>query len=103
MEFIATVDQWPLVKGAAIIIQWVDYDGGGHPTIQSGDFFPVFFGNPLKRVANAKVVIFHHQDRAVLEFEDKSSWHIRRIQWHPTLQFAAGASASLWNFERPAT
>jgi hypothetical protein len=102
MEFKATMVQWPPVKGAAIQIQWLNYDGAGqHRMIQCGDLFPVFFVNPRKRAANAKVVAFHHQGNVVLEFGDASRWHIRIIPWYPALQIEAGASASLWEFEQP--
>jgi hypothetical protein len=42
MEFKAIVDQWHIVKGAGILIQWLDYAGGPHFTLQAGDLFPVF-------------------------------------------------------------
>ena len=104
MGFKARVDQWPIVKGAGILIQWLGYDPrieGPHRMIQRGDLFPVFVVNPLKHVSNARVLAFHHEGNVVLEFGIACRWQIKTVPWNRTLEKAAGVSASTWEFEQP--
>lgn len=96
MDFEAKVSAWPLVKEAVIRIQRIDHDGGQPLTIQAGDLFPVSPDRQPNLRFNAKVVSRDYDNRAVLEFDDQSRWHIRRILTHPSFAISAGASVSLW-------